>query len=70
MSETSPIRRLLAHSDLIAAVAVVLVVTMLVVPLPSAVIDLLITLNISAALAVVVATLVKPVVELLLRQTW
>ncbi len=57
MSETSPIRRLLAHSDLIAAVAVVLVVTMLVVPLPSAIIDLLITLNISVALAVVVATM-------------
>jgi flagellar biosynthesis protein FlhA len=51
------IRRMLAHSDLIAAIAVVLVVTMLVVPLPPMLLDLLITLNISAALAVVVATM-------------
>ncbi len=51
------IRKLLRHSDLIAAVAVVVVVTMLVVPLPSPLLDLLITVNISAALAVVVATM-------------
>jgi flagellar biosynthesis protein FlhA len=51
------VRRLLRHTDLLAAVAVVTVVTMLVVPLPSALIDLLITLNISAALTIVVATM-------------
>ena len=51
------IRKLLSHSDLIAAVGVVLVVSMLVIPLPSAVIDLMITLNISGALAIVVATM-------------
>jgi len=51
------VRRLLRHTDLLAAVAVVMVVTMLVVPLPSALIDLLITLNISAALTIVVATM-------------
>jgi flagellar biosynthesis protein FlhA len=50
-------RRLLRHTDLLAAVAVVCVVTMLVVPLPAALLDLLITLNISAALTVVVATM-------------
>jgi flagellar biosynthesis protein FlhA len=50
-------KRILAHADLMAAVGVVMVVSMLVIPLPSAIIDLLITLNISAALAVVVATL-------------
>jgi flagellar biosynthesis protein FlhA len=50
-------KRVLGHSDLLAAVAVVCVVTMLVVPLPSALLDLLITLNISAALTVVVATM-------------
>ncbi len=49
--------RLLRHTDLLAAVAVVLVVTMLVVPLPSVLLDLLITLNISAALTIVVATM-------------
>jgi flagellar biosynthesis protein FlhA len=51
------VRRLLAHTDMLAAVAVVGVVTMLVVPLPAGVLDLLITLNISAALTVVAATM-------------
>ena len=44
-----------ATRDLLAAVAVVLViVTMLVVPLPAPLLDLLITVNISAALTIVV----------------
>jgi flagellar biosynthesis protein FlhA len=51
------ISRLLKHTDLVAAVAVVVVVTMLIVPLPSMLLDLFITINISAALAVVVATM-------------
>jgi flagellar biosynthesis protein FlhA len=51
------VRRLLRHTDLLAAIAVVMVVTMLVVPLPSALLDLLITLNISGALTIVVATM-------------
>ncbi|HWJ49706.1 MAG TPA: flagellar biosynthesis protein FlhA [Solirubrobacteraceae bacterium] len=51
------VKRLLRHTDLLAAVAVVCVVTMLVVPLPAALLDLLITINISAALTVVVATM-------------
>jgi flagellar biosynthesis protein FlhA len=51
------LRTLLKHTDLLAAVGVVLVVTMLVIPLPSMVLDLMITLNISGALAVVVATM-------------
>jgi flagellar biosynthesis protein FlhA len=51
------VRRLLRHTDLLAAVAVVMVVTMLVVPLPPALLDLLITLNISGALTIVVATM-------------
>jgi flagellar biosynthesis protein FlhA len=51
------IRKLLKHTDLIAAVAVVVVVTMLIIPLPSMLLDLFITINISAALAVVVATM-------------
>jgi len=53
----SAVKRLLGHTDLLAAVAVVCVVTMLVVPLPAALLDLLITVNISAALTVVVATM-------------
>jgi len=50
-------RRMLRHSDLLAAVAVVVVVTMLVVPLPSALLSLLITLNIAGALTIVAATM-------------
>ena len=51
------VKRLLRHTDLLAAAAVVMVVTMLVVPLPAAVLDLLITVNISAALTIVAATM-------------
>ncbi|HKH79495.1 MAG TPA: flagellar biosynthesis protein FlhA, partial [Solirubrobacteraceae bacterium] len=51
------LRRLLRHTDMLAAVAVVLVVTMLVVPLPSALLSLLITLNVAGALTIVVATM-------------
>ena len=51
------ISKLLKHTDLVAAVSVVVVVTMLIVPLPSMLLDLFITINISAALAVVVATM-------------
>ncbi|MGO9321194.1 MAG: flagellar biosynthesis protein FlhA, partial [Solirubrobacteraceae bacterium] len=51
------LRRLLRHTDLLAAVSVVLVVTMLVVPLPSALLSLMITVNIAAALTIVSATM-------------
>jgi len=51
------LRKILRHTDLLAAVGVVLIVTMLVIPLPPALLDLFITLNISIGLAIVVATL-------------
>jgi flagellar biosynthesis protein FlhA len=51
------LRRMLRHTDMLAAVAVVLVVTMLVVPLPSALLSLMITVNIAGALCVVAATM-------------
>jgi flagellar biosynthesis protein FlhA len=57
MTESPALRRLMAHSDLLAAIGVVLIVTMLVIPLPSMLLDLFITLNISIGLAIVVATL-------------
>lgn len=57
VAENPTLRKLLAHTDMLAAVAVVLVVTMLVVPLPPAILDLLITLNISAALTIVATTM-------------
>ncbi len=53
-------QKMMKHTDLIAAGAVVLVVVMMIVPLPAALIDLAITLNISIALAIVVATLYIP----------
>src|ERR671913_2000533 len=53
-------QKLMKHTDLLAAGAVVLVVVMMIVPLPAAIIDLAITLNISIALAIVVATLYLP----------
>ncbi len=54
---SAAMRRLMPRADMLAAVAVVLVVTMLVVPLPAALLDLLITLNIAVALTVVAATM-------------
>jgi len=51
------LRRMLRHTDLLAAVSVVLVVTMLVVPLPSMLLSLMITVNIAAALTIVSATM-------------
>src|SRR4029079_9130122 len=48
------------HADLLAAGAVVLVVVMMIVPLPPFVLDLAITLHISAELMIVVATLHVP----------
>jgi flagellar biosynthesis protein FlhA len=51
------VRRLLRHTDMLAAVSVVMVVTMLVVPLPSELLSLLITINIAGALTIVSATM-------------
>ncbi len=51
------LRRMLRHTDMLAAVSVVLVVTMLVVPLPSALLSLMITVNIAAALTIVSTTM-------------
>src|SRR3954447_15957139 len=48
------------YADLIAAGVVVLVVVMMIIPLPPFLLDLMIAANISAALAVVVATLYLP----------
>ncbi|HEX3978019.1 MAG TPA: flagellar biosynthesis protein FlhA [Solirubrobacteraceae bacterium] len=56
MNEQS-VRKLLKHTDLFAAVGVVMVVSMLVIPLPPVLLDFFITMNISGALAIVVATM-------------
>jgi flagellar biosynthesis protein FlhA len=54
------LKKLMRHADLVAAVAVVLVVVMMIVPLPPGLIDLFITLNIASAITIVVATLYVP----------
>jgi flagellar biosynthesis protein FlhA len=54
------LKRLMSHADLLAAVAVVMVVVMMIVPLPPGLIDLFITLNIASAITIVVATLYVP----------
>jgi flagellar biosynthesis protein FlhA len=51
------IQKLTRHTDLIAAAGVVLIIAMLVIPLPPFLLDIAITLNISAALAIVVTTM-------------
>jgi flagellar biosynthesis protein FlhA len=57
---TDVLKRVSRYTDLIAAGVVVMVVVMMVIPLPPMLLDLAITLNISAALAIVVATLYVP----------
>ena len=53
-------KKLSGYTDLLAAGAVVMVVVMMIIPLPPVLLDLAITLNISTALAIVVATLYLP----------
>jgi flagellar biosynthesis protein FlhA len=57
---TNALRRASRYADLIAAGVVVMVVVMMVIPLPPFLLDLAITLNVSCALAIVVATLYMP----------
>jgi flagellar biosynthesis protein FlhA len=57
---TKALKQAKKYADLIAAGVVVMVVVMMVIPLPPMLLDLAITLNISAALAIVVATLYVP----------
>ena len=54
------LKKLLAKSDLAAAIAIVVVVVMMIVPLPAALLDLIIALNISGALAIVISTMYIP----------
>ncbi|HVV58479.1 MAG TPA: flagellar biosynthesis protein FlhA [Gaiellaceae bacterium] len=54
------LKKLLAKSDMAAAVAIVVVVVMMIVPLPAALLDVIIALNISGALAIVISTMYMP----------
>src|SRR5215207_1904561 len=53
-------RKIGKHADLAAAGGIVLIVAMLIIPLPPLLLDFFITLNISAALMIVVATMYVP----------
>jgi flagellar biosynthesis protein FlhA len=53
-------QKLTKHTDLLAAGGVVMIVMMLVVPLPPALLDIFIALNIAAGLAILTATLYLP----------
>ncbi len=60
MTETANVGlldRILARTDLMAAVAVVTVVTMLIIPLPPMLLDFFITMNISGGLMIVVTSM-------------
>src|SRR5689334_23299219 len=54
------LKTLLKHSDLLGAVAVVVVVAMMLVPLPTFLIDLFITVNICGALMILITTMYVP----------
>ncbi len=51
------LKRLLKHSDVAAALVVVVVVVMMIVPLPAPILDLVIAVNISGALAILISTM-------------
>src|SRR4051795_11798114 len=57
---TNALRQASKYSDLVAAGVIVMVVVMMIIPLPPFLLDLAIAANISAALAIVVATLYLP----------
>ncbi|MEZ5101921.1 MAG: flagellar biosynthesis protein FlhA [Thermoleophilia bacterium] len=52
--------RLLKHADLLAVVAIVVVIVMMIVPLPATILDILITLNITAGLGILITTMFVP----------
>src|SRR5688572_5552368 len=51
------LQKLMKQTDLLGAAAVVLIVCMLIIPIPPFLLDMFITLNIAAALAILVSTL-------------
>src|SRR6478752_9947684 len=54
------LKLILKHNDLLAAVGVVVVVAMMLVPLPSPLLDVFITVNIAGALMILVTTMYVP----------
>ena len=56
-SSRSALNRLMDNSDVAIAIVVVGIVVMMIIPLPPFLLDILLTTNIAAALAIVLATL-------------
>ncbi|MBO6305354.1 MAG: flagellar biosynthesis protein FlhA [Selenomonadaceae bacterium] len=54
---TGPIQSIKKYSDIIIAVALITIVIMMIIPLPTALLDLLICVNITAALVIVISTI-------------
>ena len=54
---TSTLDRLMRQSDIVLALGVVSIIAMLIVPLPTALLDVLFVLNISLALTVLLLTM-------------
>ncbi|MBO6179668.1 MAG: flagellar biosynthesis protein FlhA [Selenomonadaceae bacterium] len=52
-----PIRSIKKYSDIIIAVTIITIVIMMIIPLPTALLDLLICINITAALVIVISTI-------------
>jgi len=57
MSQSRGLRRLMQYSDILLALAVVVVVGMLIIPFPDWLLDVLITVNISVALIVLLVSM-------------
>lgn len=55
--ERSMLQRWWKYSDILVALAVILMVVMMVIPLPAAILDLLLTLNLATALVVLLVTM-------------
>ena len=57
VSRTVPLQRFLKHSDIVLAGAVVLVIVMMIIPLPTALLDILFAFNITVSLTVLLVAL-------------
>ncbi len=56
-TQASPFARILKYSDILIAVAVITIVVMMIIPLPSFLLDLLLTLNITFALVIIMVAI-------------
>lgn len=55
--QTSPLSRIMRHSDILVAVAVVTIVIMMIIPLPPVILDVFLALNITISLVIVMVAI-------------